>query len=251
MKSRIWLCVLLTVLASGCATTEKRDLNTRKGEVYLDAGTQSLIAGRYTDALSSLLNASKLLPENPSAWNNLGLAYYHKGDLERAEQSWKKAIAVDKTFTDARNNLGAFYLSQKRYAEAEAELKEAIKDLAYLKSHQVHYNLGLTYASQRKNLLAEQQFKLAVQANDNYCVAWYKLGQLQKQRGEFTEAAKSIKNSVSGPCFNNPEAHYEISNLYLKAREYSLAKNKLLEIIQLFPESDWARKAEVTLNLIR
>lgn len=250
MKSKLLLCVFLAATLSACATTAP-DQSARKGQLYMDNGTQALIEGRYGDALTSLSQAVKFLPKNASIWNNLGLAFLNKDEPKRAEEAWKKTLALDSSFTDAHTNLGALYLQQKRYKEAEYEFKEAGKDLSYLKMHQVNFNLALLYLQQRKNLNAEQQLKLAVQAEPGFCAAWYKLGQLQKERGEFSTATDSIKKSVSGPCFNNPEIHFEISSLLLKQREYAPAKSKLLEIIQLFPQSDWAKKAEITLNMMR
>jgi type IV pilus biogenesis/stability protein PilW len=251
MKSKLLLCVFLAATLSACATTGNKDQSERKGNLYMDNGTQALMEGRFADALSSLSQAVKFLPKHAGAWNNLGLAFHNKDEPKRAEEAWKKALALDSSFTDAHTNLGALYLQQKRYKEAEQEFKEASKDLSYLKMHQVNYNLALVYLQQRKNINAEQQLKLAVQAEPGFCAAWYKLGNLQKERGEFSTATESIKKSVSGPCFNNPEIHFEISSLYMKQREYGQAKSKLLEIIQLFPQSEWAKKAEITLNIMR
>lgn len=251
MKSKLLPIALAATLISACATTGAQDENQRKANIYADAGMRAIMEGRYSEALGSLQKATKLAPKVASNWNNLGIAYMQKEEPKRAEEMWRKALSVDSEFTDAYTNLGVLYFQQKKFKEAETNFKIALKDLAYQKSAQVHYNLGLTYLSQRKTLNAEQQFKLATQTDGSYCAAWYKLGQMQKDRGEFSEATASIKKSISGSCFNNPEVHYEIGSLYLKTKEYTQAKTKMLEIIQLFPQSDWAKKAELTLNMMR
>ncbi|MGZ3712718.1 MAG: tetratricopeptide repeat protein, partial [Bdellovibrionota bacterium] len=137
------------------------------------------------------------------------------------------------------------------YSASEKQFKEALKDLSYGKIPQLRYNLGLLYAAQGKALLSQQYFRLAVQEDENFCPAWVKLAEIQVNQGKLEEAAGSYKKSVSGLCFNNPRAHYELGNLYLKAKEPALAKSKLLELIQFFPSSEWAKKAEITLNMIR
>lgn len=247
----IWSVALLWL--AGCASQgpQAPSANERRADVYLESGIDSLERRDYTAALRAFNNALTYNSKSPLIWNNLGIAYMGKGEPQKAEESWKKALSVDSSFNDARLNLGIFYFQKKRYPEAERTLKETTKDLAYQKAHQAYYQLGLMYLTLKKPLLAEQQFKLSVKENSVYCPAWMQLGLLQKERGDITEAAQSLKNSVMGTCFKNPQAHYEIAALYLKANETHLAKTKLLEIIQLFPTSEWASRSEATLNMIR
>lgn len=238
-------CIL--ILAS-CATTSKE---TKIGDAYLSAGVQNLYDGKSTEALNDLLNASKYSPKNPMVWNNLGLAYATKEEYAKAKECWLKALDLDSGFSDARANLGALYLKEGKLVAAEKELKLILKDLTYTKSFQVYYNLGLVYLQQGKKVAAEQQLKLATQNNQNFCPAWLKLGEIYKLRDELPEALAAYKHGTTGTCYNNPSAQFAFADVYLKQRNYTMAKNKYLEIIELFPESEWARKAEANLNLIR
>jgi Tfp pilus assembly protein PilF len=252
MNKALALVGLAFLLAAGCASSERQEtVSQKKGDIYFSAGTEALENGNSTEALASLQEAVRFLPKSASAWNNLGLAFAAKGEDARAEESLKKSLTLDPKFTDARANLGALYIKTKKMKEAERQLKEALKDLVYPRLAQVHYNLATIYAGWRRPLLAEQQLKLALRADDKYCAAWFQLGMIQIERSEIDLAATSLGYSVAGTCFKNPRAHYEISSLYLKARETARAKSKLLDIINFFPESDWARKAEITLNMIR
>ncbi len=255
MKTRKVLSVFFACIAiqlSSCASTNKGlSVNERKADIFYAAGTEDLMARRFTEALASLIQAVKLVPNNPAYWNNLGLAYGGKNELGKAEESWKKALSLDGKFTDAKVNLGSLYMRQKKFRESEVLFRDALKDLVYPNIAQIHFNLALLYSEWKKRSLVEQHLQLAVKSNDNHCPAWYRLGQIQKDRGEYVAAERSLQKSVSGMCFNNPEIHYEISTLHLKNRNTEKAKSKLIEIIQLFPQSDWARKAEVTLNMIR
>lgn len=243
------LCAIAFLMA-GCASggMSKKE---KQGDIYAQAGSEALMKGDFSDALGSLKEAVKLQPKSEANWSNLGLAYAGKEDFVRAESCWKKALDINPEYSDARLNLGALYFRQKKLAAAEKTFKEVLKDLSYEKGPQVKYNLGLLYASQGKQLLAQQYFKLAVKEDEAYCPAWFQLAHLQSEKGEMADAAKSYKKAVSGSCFSNPRAHYELGSLYIKAREPALAKSKLLEVIKFFPDSDWAKKAEITLNSIR
>lgn len=248
----IALCVISFWLAACASSGTTQTVKEKKGDIYFTAGIESIEAGQYTDALASLREAVKFIPKSAPAWTALGLAYLGKEDAGQAEESWKRAIAIDGSYTDARLNLGALYINQRRFKDAEKQLKEAAGDLTYSRSYQVKYNLGVLYAQQGKLLPAEQNFKLAVKENEFYCPAWFRLGMLQKDRGELGESEKAFKRAISGECFTaNPQAHYELGTVYLKAKEPALAKARLLELIQFFPDSDWARKAEITLNMMR
>lgn len=244
------LASTVSLLALGCASNS-HDMSDTKSDVHMEAGTESIVRKDYTKALRQLSEAAKLKPKSPEIWSNIGVAYVGKNELARAEDAWKKALKLDPTFQDARLNLGILYTRQRRFPEAEKFLLEATKDLTYEKLHQVAYRLALVYLELKRPLLAEQQLKVSVRENGAYCPAWFQLGMIQRERGDYKESAESLRGSVMGTCFKNPEAHYEIGQLYLKANEVALAKTKFLEVIQLFPSSEWAKRSEATLNMIR
>ena len=252
MKLRpIFLACALAL--AGCASSKTTESPEHKrGEIYHTAGLEALRMARYTEALGALQEAAKLLPKDPAVQTNLGLAFANKGELNQAEKAWRRAIELDPKWTDARLNLGALEIRQQRWKEAEAVLKEASKDLTYLNQHQVFYNLALIYTEWKMPVLAEQSLQKAVENAPTFCEAWYRLANIQKNRGSAGEARNSYAKSVSGTCFREyPEAHFEIANLYLQGHDEKHGRAKLLEVIQLFPDSDWARKAEFTLNMIR
>lgn len=248
MKQLFMLCGIALLLTS-CATGPSK--SEKQSEIYQTAGAESLQKGEFTDALASLKEAVKINPKSAEAWSNMGLAYAGKEEYPRAESCFKKALELNPEFSDARMNLGALYLEEKKFSLAEKELRKVIEDLSYERSAQAKYNLGLVFLAQGKTLPAQQYFKLALKEDESYCPAWFSLAEIQRDRGELKEATKSYQNSVKGTCFRNPRAHFELSNLYLRAKENALAKSKLLEIIQFFPQTDWAQKAELTLTTIR
>lgn len=242
-----FLAVLL--LSSGCSSSQPSKDESR-GSVHLQSGIDALHRKDYSAALRSLNEAARFTPKVPEIWSNMAVAYAGKGDMAKAEEGWKKALTLDPKYHDARLNLGILFTRQKRYPEAERLLIEASKDLTYSKLSQIAYRRAIIYLRLNRPLLAEQQLKKSVEENRTFCPAWFRLGLIQKERGDYAEAAESFKGSVAGTCYKNPEAHYEIAQLYLKANEMKQARSKFLEVIQLFPSSEWAQKSEATLNAL-
>ncbi len=241
----------LSALLAGCASNPAQaNKDETRVLVHQQAGVEALGRKDYSQALRFLHEAVKYSPKSPELWSNIGVAYAGKSELAKAEESWKKALEVDYKYHDARLNLGILLTRLKRYPEAEKLLMDAAKDLTYSKLHLIAFRRALIYLRMNRPLLAEQQLKLSVRENNTFCPAWFRLGLIQKERGDYAEAAESFRGSVMGTCFKNPQAHYEIAQLYLKAKDVKQARSKFLEVIQLFPSSEWAQKSEGTLNAL-
>ena len=59
-------------------------------------------------------------PNHVKTHYNLGIAYRHSGQIDKAIGAWKKAISLEPNGSKAYNNLGAAYLSQGKLDDAEA-----------------------------------------------------------------------------------------------------------------------------------
>jgi tetratricopeptide (TPR) repeat protein len=91
-------------------------------------------------------------PEGPA---NLGNLYLSRGETDRAEAAYRKAIALDRRFVPAYANLADLYRTLGREADAERTLRaglQSVPDIAAL-----HEALGLALVRQgrRQEALAE------------------------------------------------------------------------------------------------
>jgi hypothetical protein len=91
---------------------------------HIDLGSP-LIADRRRgsqEELSKYEEAIRADREDPSAWNNLGVAYYNKGDYEKAIRNLRKAIKLYPNYALAHHNLAYAYYAKggetgKRWAQ--------------------------------------------------------------------------------------------------------------------------------------
>ncbi|MFN3740883.1 MAG: tetratricopeptide repeat protein, partial [Thermodesulfovibrionales bacterium] len=87
----------------------------KEADFYYKLGASYIREGEFQKAFVELQKAKELDPANKETFNLLGLLYSQFEDHDNAIKHFKKAIAIDKNFSDARNNLGTVYASQKRW----------------------------------------------------------------------------------------------------------------------------------------
>jgi len=93
-------------------------------------------------------------PGSAAAHYNLGLAYTHRGQIARAADAYRAALALDPDLVEAWVNLGGALLLRWDFAGAAEANREALRRRPDLV--QAHFNLGqaLLYQGQAEELLA-------------------------------------------------------------------------------------------------
>jgi tetratricopeptide (TPR) repeat protein len=100
------------------------------------------------------------------AFYNLGLIYAQKGQLERAEINFLKAIDLSPDFSEAYANLGTLYDGLKEYAKAATRFEIAIR--LDPENPIYHFNLGLVYAKTNKLEDAIFQFRKTLEIDPDF-----------------------------------------------------------------------------------
>jgi len=88
-------------------------------------GEHYLVAGKWAQAGEQYRHAAALTPDNPRAYNNLGLAYRGLDRLEESAAAFEKAIDLEPTFLRFRN-LGMVLAEAGKYPEASRMLERSI-----------------------------------------------------------------------------------------------------------------------------
>lgn len=235
--------VLGTFLLASCSS-KKDSVAEKKAELFFGAGTQNLVAKEYTEALKNFMEANKLDPDNSDILNNMGMAYYFKGELDLAIQTLKRSLQLNKNNSDAKINLASIYYNEKNYAEAERLYKKVLLDLTYDKQARTYFNLGILEAQIKKNqVAAENYFKKSIAEDDNYCPSYFQLGMIQYNRRQFNSALRNFKEASMGSCYELPAPHYYQALTFTELKRYDEARAKLEEIDARFKESVYAVKA--------
>lgn len=239
----IAMVICLTACASKAQKTKQH-----QSELYFGAGTQSLMSKDYTDALTNLIKADELDPQNPSIMTNLAMAYYFKGERDLAVKTLKETIKIDDKNSDAKINLATIYFKDGDIDNAEKIYKTVLRDLTYDKQARTFYNLG-TIELKRQNIsAAENYFKRSVKEESNYCPSYLQLGMIQYDRKQYTGAYKNFKEASMGTCYESPAAHFYQGLALTKLRRFNEARMKFDEIDAKFKTSEYAARARMKMN---
>ena len=247
---RILLVAFLTLSVSGCASWGKN--NKAKAELYMRMGLSQIESGNYPYALRDLLKAEELDPDNALIQNNLGLIYFYRKRFDLAEQHIERAIKLESTYTEARNNLSRVYIEVGKYKEAEAVLAEVLNDLTFPNPEKAYINLGLAKFNQKDYSSARKAFASAIESAPDDCIANSYLGRSRFEAEEYPQAAEILDKAV-GFCQKNAfdEPHYYSALAYYRMGEKTKSMARFEEVIKYYPSGKYREKAKGMLSLIR
>jgi tetratricopeptide (TPR) repeat protein len=101
--------------------------NPQEGRFLAQLGLCHVQLGNYPIAEGLLRSALRVLPDDKTCWNNMGIVQAAKGDTAYARQCFAKALAIDAAFDNARRNLELLEQESKRStAEGHDASTEAV-----------------------------------------------------------------------------------------------------------------------------
>ena len=157
------------------------------------------------------------------------------GKYEQAIEPLKQAIAIDRNYFHAHNDLGVVYMKLKRYPEAEVEFKQAIKinDGAYL----AHLNLGLVLNRQKK--YQESAAVLLKTQRRHPEVDNIHLPLIEALFGAqmWRDAEVEVKQAMNVIGIDRVDMQIKLGAIYLKQVRYTEAVSVLREAVITEPEN--------------
>jgi len=147
--------------------------------------------GDLQKAIENLKNAVALYPKFPLALNELGVQYLRLGQANKAVEPLRSATALSPDAFSPKLNLGIALLETQQYTEAETQLRGALKVST---TPTAHMYLGLTLARLKNSPEAEKELKLAIElGGDQLALAHYYLGGLYWQMRSYRLAADELE----------------------------------------------------------
>ena len=182
--------------------------------------------GRYDEAIAKFNAVLVDIPNCTDCLNNLGTVYTRQKDWVKAEESFKKSLAIDSgpKAIDAYNGLANAYNLQGKTKEAQEMLAEATK-LATAGgagggSATALYNAGIMAWNGNDFAKANELFSQAVKTDPNHAESHFMLGRVLINLGKLGEAATEfetyLKLAPSGPNAKEAQTNFDALKAYRK-----------------------------------
>ena len=225
ISTNVCKLALLLALLAGC---------TPPGPRALLEGKRLIDEGKYPQAIEKLRAATLLLGStNALAWNYLGVAYQHAGELTEAERAYQRALALNRDLGEVRFNLGCLWLAQNKLEAAKAEFTACT--LRRPNAVEGFLKLGAVQLRTREPSAAEKSFSDALRVSPNNAEALNGLGLARLQRGRAGEAAQCFGDALK----QQPDYRPALLNLAIVSHQYlkdhQLALEKYREYLALRP----------------
>jgi Flp pilus assembly protein TadD/peroxiredoxin len=162
-----------------------------------------------------------------------GVAFFQRGYLEQATESFQQAIAAKPSDAEAYYNLGTLYLRRSDPKQARQNLEQAV---ALRRNHpEAWNNLGMLSAQEGEPEQAIADFKQSLTFKPDYVIAMVNLANLYRRQHSFGEADKLLERALQLEP-NNPEANYSAGMLSAQQDQIPRAEEYLQKASSLRPD---------------
>jgi len=163
-------------------------------DLFRKAG-ELIKSGDRKGAIEQLKLAIVEHPKFALASNEIGLQYIRLNELDNAAAAFRSTLEIDANNFDARLNLGVIYYTQKKFAEAEKELRSA--DKLREQTAGVLYYLGMSLANLGKFEEAETELLGAIKLGGGEMKEAHRvLSIIYGARGDNKKALKELEAYV-------------------------------------------------------
>jgi type IV pilus assembly protein PilF len=210
----------------------------QSAEIHYDLGTNLMNAGNAQGALQEYLKAQQEAPDLPQVYNALGLLYGFSFDQPaEAEAQFKKAVELQKDFSEAYNNYGALLLARGRFTEAIAQFEKALGNPLYTGRAIAESNLGWALYKTGAVDKGVGRIRASLLVAPKYCKGWRQLGTIYADINRLDQAADAYARYVA-ECPEVPDAFLQQGILLARQARAAEAKASFARCAELGKNRD-------------
>jgi tetratricopeptide (TPR) repeat protein len=198
----------------------------------LDRAAQWLTAGRPSDAIVPLREASLSLPRDAAILHDLGLACLECGRLGEAVTALQSSIAADPSFADSHLRLGIALESAGAFAPALAAYRSATQLLPTLAD--AHYRAGELLDSLGRSVEAIEAFRAAAAAAPQTTLGRIAAARALLAENRHGDAERILRLALSLDAGNGVALEL-LGNALADAGRFAEARAYLLQAIERAP----------------
>jgi tetratricopeptide (TPR) repeat protein len=194
-------------------------------DLYLK-GAAAAAKGDSKKAVEHLSGAVSAYPQFTQALSDLGVQYLKLGQAEKAGEALQAALKLAPEDLGTRLSYGVALLNQKKFTEAEAQLREVLKKNNAMPT--AHMYLGMVLI----NLSKDEKTK-------------------QFDAAKYAEAQKEFELAVSTGKEEVAPAHRYLGGIYWGNKEYKRAADEFETYLRLTPKAPDADKLRDAIKELR
>ena len=215
-------------------------LDPQNEQLYFKLGMVFLKYQTPEPAIYVFEHALKTRPDAALLWLGLGLSQNFADQVEKAEKSLRRAIALDPTFTDAYVVLGDLLLDWVgKLPDTLAIFKKAIETNPNLYISYYYYGKAALRMNEADIENTIEILRKSTQLNPGFADGYYELGRAFEEAGRLKEAIAEFNKSLE----KNPQlskSHYRLSRIYRTQGDTARADREF----QAFQETQETGKRE-------
>jgi type IV pilus assembly protein PilF len=204
-----WAAIGSTLLLAlaGCASTPtgeaggSRDIVTesdesdarRRARIRMELAVGYFEQGQTNVALDELKQVIASDPTFPDAYNLRGLIYMRLNDMRQAEESFRRAVALNPRDSNAQHNYGWLLCQQGRHEESQRAFDAAMSNNQYAEGAKTLMTQGLCLAKAGRAAEAERSLVRSYEMDAGNPITGYNLANLLYKRGDLTRAQFYIR----------------------------------------------------------
>ena len=205
------------------ADLKKHEERLEKIKTTFAEGAAATNEGRYDEAIAKFNAVLLDFATCIDCYNNLGTVYTRQKDWVKAEESYRKALAVDPNSIDAYNGLSNIFSQQGKTKEAQEMAAEAAKRAATGAgggNATALYNAAVLAWNANDFAKANELLTQAVKADPKHAESHFMLGRVLINLGKLGEAATEfetyLKLAPSGPNAKEAQTNFDALKSYRK-----------------------------------
>lgn len=165
----------------------------RRARLRMELAVGYFEEGKTAVALDELKQVLTLDPGFSDAHNLRGLIYMRLNDPRLAEESFRRAVALNPRDANTQHNYGWLLCQQGRYPESMQAFGQALANPQYGERAKTWMTQGLCQARAGQQAEAERSLERAYELDAGNPITGYNLAALLYRRGEFPRAQFYIR----------------------------------------------------------
>jgi type IV pilus assembly protein PilF len=196
----VWLAL------AGCATPQAEqhaqvDVVTpsdepesrRRARIRLELASGYFEEGKAEIALDEIKQTIAIDPAFADAYNLRGMIYMRLNDARSAEESFRRALALNSRDSNAHHNYGWLQCTLGRFPESNRSFEAALANPIYGGRAKTLMAMGLCQARAGQRAEAERSLARSYELDAGNPITGYNLASLLYQRGDYTRAQFLIR----------------------------------------------------------